>query len=151
MNRETIVAIVCLVLTMGLYWALGTIEDDRAELFPRIVIIIMIGLSALLLLQSLITKKDQHQEEESEKEPYPIGRFLLLFSMIIIYLAVMETVGFYLSAFVFFLLTCFILGRSELNRRKGVSWVIASGVFVAVLFVLFSVILEVQTPRGIFY
>jgi hypothetical protein len=150
-NRESIIAIVCLALTIILYSTLGTIEDERAEIFPRIVILIMIGLSALLLLQSLIPKKSLEKEEAQEGESYPLGRFILLFAMIVIYFAFMETLGFYLSAFIFYIAVCFILGRAELTPMKGLKWVVSSGVFVGVLFILFSIVLEVQTPRGIFY
>ena len=103
--------------------------------------------SALLLAQSVLIGKTQKADN---REHYPWARFFLLFVIIVVYLAVMETIGFYLSAFLFFVGICLILGRADLTVRRAAFWVGSSALFTAVLFVLFKVLLEVQTPRGVF-
>ena len=147
MKKEIIVAVICLVGSVILYSILGHIEEERAANFPKVIIIIMGILSALLLAQSVLIGKTQKTDN---REHYPWARFFLLFVIIVVYLAVMETIGFYLSAFLFFVGICLTLGRADLTVRRAAFWVGSSALFTAVLFVLFKVLLEVQTPRGVF-
>lgn len=146
-NSDTWVAAVCLAGSVFLYSTLGLIEDDAAATFPRVVIIIMGILSALLLIQSLIMGRAK--AENGEK--YPIGRFIFLFLLIVVYLYIMEMVGFYLSAFLFFVAVTFTLGRTTLTPKSAGWRVFTSAAFTGVLFLLFKVLLEVQTPRGIIF
>ncbi len=146
MKKEIIVAVVCLVGSVVLYSILGHIEEARAANFPRVIIIIMGILSALLLAQSVFIGKTR---KTNNREHYPWMRFFLLFAIIVVYFAVMEVIGFYLSAFLFFVCICLILGRADLTVRRVAFWVGGSALFTAVLFVLFKVLLEVQTPRGV--
>ena len=90
-------------------------DDPRAVVFPRVIIIIMGILSALLLLQNLVLKKI----EGSKGSGFPVARFLISFSLIILYLVFMETVGFYVSAFLFFVAITFVLGSPNLTVRSA--------------------------------
>jgi putative tricarboxylic transport membrane protein len=148
MKRDVIVAVVCLAASVVLYATLGHIEEARAAIFPKVIIIAIGVLSALLLLQTLIV---QAPVESAAKEKYPWARFVLLFSMIVVYLAVMETLGFYVSAFLFFVVVCIILGRADLTIRRSAVWVAGALGMTGVLFLLFRVLLEVQTPRGVLF
>jgi uncharacterized protein YqgC (DUF456 family) len=147
MNKDIIVALVCLVGSLALYLSLGTISEETARIFPRVVIVVMIILSALLLLQGLWVK-EQGQKKGS---PFPWGRFFLLLGIIIGYFVFMQPVGFYVSAFLFFLIVSFLLGRSDLTLAKSASRILQSAVFTGVLFVLFKVLLKVQTPTGLLF
>jgi hypothetical protein len=69
--------------------------------------------------------------------------------MIIVYFIFMETLGFYLSAFLFFIAVTFILGSADLTARKAVLRVAVGFVFTGILFLLFKVLLAVQTPKGL--
>ena len=146
MKRDLIVSIVLLVGIVSLYLTLGWIELPGARTFPRVILIIMAVLSALLLVQSLMLKS----LTEAKKTPFPIGRFLICFCLIIVYFIFMETLGFYLSAFLFFVAVSFILGRSELTLRTGFIRAGIGLIFTGVLFFLFKVLLAVQTPKGLF-
>ena len=53
MNKEIVIALVCLVGSLALYSSLGTISEETARVFPRVVVVVMIVLSALMLLQGL--------------------------------------------------------------------------------------------------
>jgi Tripartite tricarboxylate transporter TctB family len=145
MKKDVIVSLVLLAGVISLYLSLGAMEDPRAANFPKVIIIIMGVLSALLLLQSLILK----QPKSSQGAGFPFGRFLICFFMIIIYFIFMEALGFYLSAFLFFVLVTCILGSSDLTARTAVMRVILGFVFTGILFLLFNVLLAVQTPKGL--
>jgi len=145
MKRDMIVSLVLLVGIISLYLSLGSMDDPRAANFPKVIIIIMGVLSALLLLQSLFLG----QPKSSQGAGFPFGRFLICFFMIIIYFIFMETLGFYLSAFLFFVLVTCILGSADLTARTAVMRVIVGVVFTGILFLLFNVLLAVQTPKGV--
>jgi Tripartite tricarboxylate transporter TctB family len=147
LKRDAIVGLVCLVGSVILYSTLDLIEDPRAITFPRTVITIMGILSALLLIQGLVMKVPGGEKSLG----YPWLRFLLLFGLIVVYLAVSETLGFYLSAFLFFVTVTYVMGRADLSPKKAATRALGSAVFTGVLFILFSVLLEVQTPRGLLF
>ncbi len=147
MKRDLMVAIVCVLGCLALYLTLGTIESQRAQTFPRVIIILMGVLSLLLLIQTLIIKT----VEAKQKGDFPWLRFLTLFGLIVIYFGLMEIIGFYVSAFLFFIAVIVVLGWSKLNLLRLGAGVGVSAAFMATIFVLFSVFLKVQTPRGIFF
>jgi hypothetical protein len=63
----------------------------------------------------------------------------------------MEKLGFYVSAFLFFIVLTFILGRKNLTLQKGAVQVGIAFIFTAVLFLLFNKLLVVQTPKGLLF
>lgn len=144
MNRDAIVGLVCFAGSVALYACLGHIEEARAAVFPRTIIIIMGILSGLLCLQHLLFRKP-----EAKRAPFPFLRVGSLFVIIVIYLFVLETLGFYLASFLFFITVTFVMGYKKLNTKQGLRWALGSFIFTVVLYVLFSVLLEVQTPRGL--
>jgi len=162
LRRELIISLFLLVMTIGLYFSLSLMEDPRAAIFPKVVIIIMGVLSLALLLQSIISRGKagkpalQSDRIEEKKNPaaqpsFPIGRLLGCFILIVVYLVVMERVGFYVSAFLFFIAVTFLLDRKGLTLRRGGMRVGIAFVFTGVLFLLFNKLLVVQTPKGVFF
>ena len=145
MKKDLIVSLVFLAGVISLYLSLGLMEDPRAANFPKVIIIIMGILSALMLLQTLILKLPV----SSKGAGFPFGRFLLTFFLIIIYFLLMEGIGFYLSAFLFFIAVTFILGSKDLTFRTGSFRVVMAFAFTGILFLLFNVLLAVQTPKGL--
>lgn len=148
MIKDLLVSSLVLVGTLSLYISLQWAEEPRAVIFPKVVLMIMAILSALLLVQSLLVKKAAAQ---AKQKPFPFKRALLCFLMIVVYLFIMESVGFYLSSFVFFVAVTFILGRGDMDLRKALTRVGVSVIFMVVLFVLFNKLLLVQTPKGFFF
>ena len=165
MRKELIISLVLLAGTIGLYWSLSLMEDPRAATFPRVVIVVMGVLSVALLLQSAIVRQKMNRpvlqntsvknkvekDDSATNNHFPLARVFLCFILIIIYFAVMEWLGFYFSAFLFFVAATFVLGRKELTLRKGGVRVGIAFIFTAILFVLFNKLLVVQTPKGMFF
>jgi len=165
LRKELIISLVLLAGTIGLYYSLSLMEDPRAATFPRVVIVIMGVLSVALLLQSAIVRQKKNRpalqkatvKNKGEKDDaaasnqFPLAQVFLCFILIIIYFAVMEWLGFYFSAFLFFVAATFVLGRKDLTLRIGGVRIGIAFIFTAVLFVLFNKLLVVQTPKGIFF
>ena len=162
MKRDWITALVVLAGTVALFLSLSLMEDPRAATFPRVVIIIMGILGLALFVQSLLTgqralrpslQSDRVEEKANPaaKKRFPFGTLLLCFVIIVIYFVVMEGLGFYVSAFLFFVIITFVLGKADLNLKKGAMRIGIALLFTSVLFVLFNKILVVQTPRGLWF
>ncbi len=153
MIRDLVVSLVVLAGTIALYASLSLMEDPAAATFPRVVIVIMGILSLALLAQSLITGRRRAAAEAkgAPAQPFPFGTLFLCFGLIVLYLAVMERLGFYLSAFLFFVAATTLLGRKELTLKRWGTFVAIGITFTAVLYVLFNRILVVQTPKGVFF
>ena len=161
MIKELITSLVILVGAISLYCTLGFMDDPRAATFPRIIIVIMGVLALALLVQSILMKGVKgkaglQQTSVAAKggsgagASFPFETVITCFFLIIAYFAVMEWLGFYFSAFLFFSATTLILGRNDLTVRKGAFRVMSAFIFVAILYILFKVILVVQTPKGLF-
>lgn len=148
MIKDILVSSLILVATLSLYLSLQWADEPRAVIFPKVVLVIMAVLSALLLIQNLLLKKSAARVKQ---KPFPFQRALLCFFMIVVYLSLMESVGFYLSSFLFFVVVTFTLGTGGMDTRKALARIGVSALFVVVLFVLFNKLLLVQTPKGILF
>ena len=148
MIRDFVISMILLAGTVALYMSFQWMEEPRAVVFPKFVVIIMIILSALLFIQTLFIKK---KAASQTKKPFRFGPALLTFALTVVYFALMERLGFYLSSFLFFVAVTFILGSEDLTFRKGALRVGLSICFMVILFVLFNKLLAVQTPKGLLF
>ena len=163
MKREWIIALILLIGTIGLYGSLSLMEDPAAATFPRVVIIIMGILSLALLLQSALTagQKSERRVLQSDRvnakkdadraNLFPWWTLCGCFLIIAVYFTVMEWLGFYVSGLLFFIAATFTLGRKDLTIRKGGMQVGIAFIFMTVLYILFSKLLAVQTPKGLLF
>lgn len=150
-KRNTIVALIVLAVTAALYLSLFQVIDPRAIIFPRIVILVMGALAILLLVQGVLLQPASNLPVGDEpKAQFPWKPVLLVLNAILLYLAVMQNLGFYLATFLFFSGVILILARKTLSLPKGLKMVAWAFVFTAVMYLLFNVLLKVQLPRGIF-
>jgi hypothetical protein len=166
LKKDLVVSLILLVGSIALYASLTLMEDLAAATFPRVVIVIMGCLGLALSVQALIAKQrheravlqsDRVAEPEGEQKnsaaasKFPLGTLVVCFILIVIYFVVMEKLGFYVSAFTFYIVITFILGRKDLTLRKGAMQIGIAFIFTAILFVLFNKLLVVQTPKGFFF
>ena len=166
MKKDLIIALVLLAGSMALYASLSLMEEPAAASFPRVVIIIMGCLGLMLLVQTIVLRQRKERQvlqgdrialKEKTKDntnvagKFPLATLIGCFVLIVIYFFVMEDLGFYVSAFLFFIIATFIFGRKDLSLRKGVIRIGVAFIFTAILFVLFNKLLVVQTPKGLFF
>ena len=152
--------------SIALYASLSLMEEPAAASFPRVVIILMGCLGLVLIFQTTITNqrrerpvlKSNHMAD-SGKAPkdsvtpkrFPFGTLVVCFVLIVVYFVVMEKLGFYVSAFLFFIIVTFVLGRKDLTLHTGAVRIGIAFIFTAILFVLFNKLLVVQTPKGLLF
>ncbi|MBN2032099.1 MAG: tripartite tricarboxylate transporter TctB family protein [Deltaproteobacteria bacterium] len=152
-NRDTKVALLILAVTVALYLSLSSI-DPEATIFIRVVIVAIGALSLLLMAQGMLLKHRGErggvaQDSASKKAVYGWKPVAYIFGAILVYFFVMERLGFYISAFLYFVGVVSLLDWGGLTLRKGFVRIAIAFLFIAVIYLLFSVILQVQTPRGL--
>jgi hypothetical protein len=166
LKKDLVISLILLAGSGALYASLSLMDEPAAASFPRVVIIIMGCLGLMLLVQTSIIRQRKERQilqsdrialKEKSKDNsdvaggFPLATLIGCFVLIVIYFFVMEDLGFYVSAFLFFIMTTFIFGRKELSLRKGVIRIGIAFIFTAILFVLFNKLLVVQTPKGLLF
>jgi hypothetical protein len=165
-KKDFIISLILLAGSIALYASLSLMEELAAASFPRVVIIIMGFLGLILLLQTVfirqrserpvlqsdrVTNQGNASKNSTAVKKLPFGTVVGCFLLMVVYLVVMEKLGFYVSAFLFFIAATFSLGRKDLTLRKGVVRIGVAFFFTAVLFILFNKLLLVQTPKGLLF
>ena len=148
MKKDVIVSLVCLIVAILLFYSLNWIGDERARAFPRVVITLIGILSILLLVQTVTLKRSK---PATANNPFPWVRCLTMFGLVVVYIALMERVGFYFSAFLFFVAVTTVFGGTIKDIRKFTFRIALPVLFTGVLYLLFNVLLKVQTPNGMLF
>jgi len=159
-NRDTIVALFVLAVTVALYISLSAFNPD-AVVFIRVIIFAIGALAMLLLVQSLLLKRRMgwrgvgqssavdKKDTDSRSAGFAWKPVSIIFISILVYFYVMEFLGFYVSAFFYFVVIVFILDLHNVTIKKSLIKIASAFIFTLVIYVLFNMILLVQTPRGI--
>jgi len=158
--------LILLAGSIALYASLSLMEEPAAASFPRVVIVLMGCLGLVLIIQTALARKgharpvlQSNHVEDSGKTPkdsgtakrFPFRTLVVCFALIVVYFVVMEKLGFYISAFLFFIILTFVLGRKDLTLHKGAVRIGIAFIFTAILYVLFNKLLVVQTPKGLLF
>ena len=166
MKKDLIVSSILLAGSIALYASLSLMEEPAAASFPRVVIVLMGCLGLVLIIQTLIAGQrpprpvlqNNHVADSAKASKdsgaanrFSFGTLVVCFVLILVYFVVMEKLGFYVSAFLFFIILTFVLGRKDLTLHKGAVRIGIAFIFTAILYVLFNKLLVVQTPKGLFF
>lgn len=143
--NKTMVPVGMLICAIILCIAGFTSSNQEAFLFPNVVAAIMVVIAAFAVFNS----KNAQTIERKTRIPW-----LLILPAIVIfiaYLALAETVGFYTSSFIAFLVLVCIYMPERITVKRFVRIFLTDLVFMAGLYCLFSLLLRVQLPRGMFF
>ena len=120
--------------------------DAEVYLFPRIAAIIITILAAVLVFKVI-----KNSTNIGSYFPKLIKWKTLLpgLAVGVVYLFLLEIVGFYVTSFFAYFSICVIYGRCDMtNRKRGIFKLVVSTIFMIVLFLLFWNLLHVRTPTG---
>ena len=139
------IAVACLVLLMAALLFYVSYFQDNAEayLFPGIV-------AGTILLLCLITFiRELFDLSTDDFQPFPFRREL--FSLIIMAAAVTaaETIGVYTCSFLVLLLISIYYSPQPNGAKKYRNSVLFAAGFIGFIYLLFSVMLNVQLPKGL--
>ena len=145
-NNEHASAAIALVVG-GIFTFLSFYNTDpETYLFPRILAIAIAILSVCLFISSSAGKSDTTSSAGGFGD---IWHGLLIG---LIFLLVMEDLGFYTSSFLAFLSILLLYGKREITDKKALlKKVMVSFGFMLILYALFWQGLNVRTPTGLLF
>ena len=134
-----------LVVALILCIAGFTASNQEAFLFPKVVSVIMVIIAAFAVFNS------RNAQQKSKANPVPWLLILPALTIFVVYLALAETVGFYVCSLIAFLALVCIYTPERLTLNRFIRILITGLLFMGGLYCLFSLLLKVQLPRGILF
>ncbi len=143
-HSDFLVALVVLVFCAATFYLTTTFEEVPSSLaqgmqpaaFPRLVLVVILGLSAIMVLQAL-------GKRGKGRKRVPVMVYLTTLAMIA-FLLINRWIDLFVA------IVAFCLAVPLLWRERRYLLVIAYAILLPVgIFVLFSMILEVRFPRGV--
>lgn len=120
--------------------------DGETYLFPRIIAVVLALMSVSLLIANWSSKSDNRSDSGYFAEIWP-GMVVGL-----VFLLVMEDLGFYVSSFFAFLAILLLYGVRPITDIKALIMKSSAALaFMAILYFLFWNGLNVRTPTGILF
>ena len=142
MARRTLVAAMVFILSLAIFWAGYSQENSEAYLFP-----IIIGLSmAVFSFVSLVREAFALCIEDFQE--FPFRRQLPVILLMIAGISAIEWMGMYSTSFLLLLVVSYWYSAVEDNKSRFIRSLIFSGGFCVAMYLLFTVMLNVQLPRG---
>jgi len=133
-----VLALLCFRLSV---WRSGPQEG----FFPLVIAIIIIGLSLLLLIQSVFFRNQEKEDVSVKKEgKINLSRVLSYIIATLLYGILLESIGFLISSA---LLLVFILKVVE--KRSWKVTIVLGSASVLISYILFAYLLGVPLPRGL--
>lgn len=144
--QDRLIAVFGLLLVAGGLWLCTYYETDTA-LFPRICLVCIGALLALLGVESAMTGKRLHAAGKEGETSLPMnwGPFFLVTLTLAIYGAALVILGFYSASI------ALLAGVGFLWKGVKKSTIfIFTGCFIVFLYVCFTILFNVPLPKGLF-
>jgi hypothetical protein len=146
LNTDAISGILGLATTILFWYGRGR-WSHLSAMFPNAVLYVMGALSLALIIKSIVRPQIQPVFVEGSK-----ARIVLTAATLLAWAFSMPFLGFYLSSLIFFvIMTIYIaaVGR-PITLRNASIWIAIAAVELAVLHFVFTQLLAVQLPMGVF-
>lgn len=137
-----------LLLAIWIAFVSFNVADPGPYLFPRLIAVTMLVLASISF-QRALRGKSRTGVGLDRRVLVNLAPGVILMLVYVFFLA--EFLGFYVSSLISFLLLCTIYDPHRFTDSRA--WIKRLGIsvgFIAVIYVLFALVLKVQTPRGIF-
>tara|TARA_B100001996_G_scaffold305082_1_gene246114 strand:- start:2034 stop:2480 length:447 start_codon:yes stop_codon:yes gene_type:complete len=139
-NLTSLISILIISISLGYVSFTGGVETTKeAYLFPKLITTVMIILSTFSLIIYFLNKTKSFSDINIQKlSVYLISLILFIF--------LGETIGFYFLAILIFLINSYYYSESK-NLKRFIQNIVVTILFMAFIYLLFSVMLKVQVPR----
>lgn len=147
MKRLPLIAITSVALAAFLAYVSFGHDNVEAYLFPQIVGSCLLGLCLLLVAQEFFGNSDPAVKSVQ------LNSLLKLLPMLVLlagYVYCIEWLGMYSSSAIALFLIAFIYHSADSIIKRFTSSLMVAILFTGFIFVIFSVLLKVQAPRGLF-
>lgn len=139
-----LIGIACVAMGALLFWAALGSSTPQAYLFPKILALVMVALGLVMVVRAF----SNFGVPAVSLGYIPWHKILPGVVVLVAFLSILETVGFYLSSWLAFS-TIGILYAPTGHRSATAKWLLPiSIIFLGVLYLIFWMLLQVQLPRG---
>ena len=145
-NVDIGVGVGLLTLSSSLFWYAGNFKDLTVhgygpDLFPRILAVFMSFLAILLIINAFLGKS---LKKEDHIDPRGFLRVLVAIGICIVYLVLVNLLGFATSTFLFL----FVL-MALLKQKRIILRIIASATVSIIVWAIFRYFLVIPLPEGL--
>jgi hypothetical protein len=156
MTRDGIAGLICLALSIGMLVLTRGLPQSAfvplgPEFYPRIVLVIMAGLSVMLVASDLWRQRSRTAEAAAAAEPAPEKRNYRLvgitFAVFAGYVVLLPLVGYRVATFLFMVALQSVIDPPR-GARRWVVVMVSALASAAVTYVVFDNYLSVLLPRG---
>ncbi|WP_157843105.1 tripartite tricarboxylate transporter TctB family protein [Bacillus sp. FJAT-44742] len=151
--RDVFVSLI--VIGLGVVFYILTLDlSPPSDIFPRLVITILIFLGVLLFLKSLFIKKAYQKEREEEGHPEKViggGRKWLGVITLFVLVYLIPVLGFYVTSLVFLILFSWYLGGARKKISAFFVPIVMAFCTTLVIYAAFDVFLNVPIPDGVLF
>lgn len=137
-----------IALSVFLYWAAASAENQAAYLFPKVIAASMLVLAVAVLIREWAPPVGA---DAGAVASVPWVRLWPIFAIFVLYLLAARQLGFYATSWLAFIAIGVVYSPSESSFGGIKRCVPISLGFLAVLYLVFVVLLQVQTPRGLLF
>ncbi len=143
LTRRFYVALLVLLLVGYVFKVSYFQENSEAYLFPSIVAGLMLVLSVISFV------REAFDLCIDDFKPIPFISQIYAVAVMILGVAVAEWLGMYITVFCVLLLISYWYSNQRIKSKRMVNSVLFSAGFIGLIYVLFSVMLNLQLPKGI--
>lgn len=144
MNKESFSAVLMTFIIALFSLLLGELSDE-ASLFPTLLLVMMCIFNCG---QYILAWAHRGIGGGFSLKGYPLGRVAVLAGLTLVYISTLQTVGFYPGSVVFFVAATLIAQPDKITAKTLAVRIAGCTGFVVALYMLFTVLLTVQIPKG---
>ena len=143
LGRRLFVALIVAAIAALVFKVSYFQENSEAYLFPAIIASVMLVLSLISL------SREAFDLCVDDFQPFPFVRQLPVIAMMTVTVLLVEVLGTYTSAFLGLLAVTYWYSPETNGTRRAVRSLSFAAGFVCFMYLLFSLMLNVQLPRGV--
>lgn len=118
----------------------------ESQMYPKVIVIILFGLTTLYLIQMIMNAVKYGTESgKSQFEGFQAKQFFVCLGLTLLYIIAVITIGFYVSTAVFLVVSLLFL------KVKPLHIAIATVAILALIYFAFTLFLRVQLPNNLLF
>lgn len=125
----------------------GNLDEQSLEV-PRFLLCLMAVINVCQYIMAYVRCR-QHIDTKLTLAGYPLARVAVLCIITFIYVVTLEIVGFYINSFIYLIAVSLIAQPMKITISGVIKRVVISFCCIGLLYLLFTVGLTVQIPKGI--
>lgn len=147
MPREFAAAVVMTLIIAFFAFQLDGPQDEQSLLVPQFLLCLMAACNAGQYVLAFLRNR-QKIDTILTLKGYPLKRVGILCLLTVLYIGVLEIAGFYLSSFIYMIVVSLIAQPMQVTPAGVGKRVLVPFACIGFLYLLFTVALTVQIPKG---